>query len=102
MIEPKRVRLVGPVGSPLHGTITIVPKDSYPFSVTGIRLRKGQHVGAELRSKADGQGYEVRVVNRRQTTGTYYDTVILTTDSPIQKELMINIYGKIIEKPRRS
>ncbi len=102
MIEPKRVRLVGPVGTPLHGTISIVPKDSYPFNVTGIRLRRGKHVNAELRPKTSGQGYEVRVVNSRQTTGTYYDTVILTTDSPIQKELMINVYGKIIEKPRRS
>lgn len=94
--------MVGPVGTPLHGTISIVPKSSYPFKVTGIRLRRGKNIEAELRSKTGGQGYEVRVVNCRQTTGAYYDTIILTTDSPIQKELMINVYGKIIQKPQRS
>ncbi|HEU19356.1 MAG TPA: hypothetical protein ENO00_08300 [Deltaproteobacteria bacterium] len=100
LIEPKRVRLVGHVETPLQETITIVPTASYPFTVTGIRLRKGEHVGAKLRFKPDGQGYEVEVVNRRRTVGRYYDVVILTTDSTIQRELNINIYGQIIDNPR--
>ncbi|MBN2254964.1 MAG: hypothetical protein JW736_04605 [Deltaproteobacteria bacterium] len=95
VIEPQRVRLIGPVGKPLESKITIVPKDRYPFTVTGIRMRSGRYVSAELREKAGG-GYEVTVVNRRTTTGIYYDTVILTTDSAIRQELMISVFGKII------
>jgi hypothetical protein len=95
VIEPQCVRLIGPVGTPLESKITIVQKDRYPFTVTGIRMRSGRYVSAELREKAGG-GYEVTVVNRRTTTGIYYDTVILTTDSAIRQELMISVFGKII------
>lgn len=94
VIDPKRVRLEGLEGTYPEAIVTIVPKKDYPFKITGMRVRTGRNVGSTLRENAGG-GYELTVVNRRKTKGVYYDTVILTTDSTIQKELMINIFGKI-------
>jgi hypothetical protein len=44
------------------------------------------------------KGYLLTVENIKQETGRYFDTIILKTDSEIQPEISISVYGNIFSK----
>jgi hypothetical protein len=53
--------------------------------------------------KSGAMAYELEVENLRQTTGRYYDTIVLKTDSKVRPELKVKVYGYLrareIEQP---
>jgi hypothetical protein len=99
-INPKHVRFRGPVGAPLKTQIVIVPKEKYPFKITGSRARQGKYLKFELseQNRADKLQYVLEVENTRQTNGRYADIIYLDTDSQIKPRIQISIVGYLYEQ----
>ena len=53
----------------------------------------------EAKPSADG-AYELKVENLKQDAGRFYDTIILETDSKIQPQISVRVYGNV--RPRKS
>lgn len=101
IIEPKVARLNGPVGQPIQSSIKIIPLEKYPFTIIGVKARWGINIAYDLRKDVDGSGYTLTVTNRKKTKGRYADSVRLQTDSTIQREINIYVYGHIVqERPK--
>lgn len=98
-IRPNRVSLVGPLGSKLRQTVSIMPEAEYPFTITSHRAGKGEFFEYKLIEKQEGQkrGYELVADNLKADKGWYSDTIILTTDSAVRPELRIRVNGNIKE-----
>jgi len=48
--------------------------------------------------KSGGQAWELKVENLRKTTGRFYDTIVLTTDSKVRPQLNVRVYGYLLER----
>jgi hypothetical protein len=101
-ISPKNVSLRGVAGDPIESLVTIVPEKKYPFKIIDAKAQNGENIKIELKelAKSNGGGYELKVENLKATTGRYYDTIILKTDSSVQPELNVRVYGYL--RPRKS
>jgi hypothetical protein len=101
-INPKSVSLRGFAGDPIESMVTIIPEKKYPFKIIDVCAQNGENIKIELKEKAqsNGSGYELKVENLKATTGRYYDTIILKTDSNVQPELNVRVYGYL--RPRKS
>lgn len=98
-INPRAARLTGNVGDEIRTEVSVIPEKKYAFKVTGAKARSGKFITVKLRDVvfADGVGYVVTVTNTRTEKGRYFDAVILTTDSEIQPELTLSVFGNITE-----
>ncbi len=94
-INPKTVSLRGVAGDPIESVVTIIPEKKYPFKIIDARAQNGENIKIELKemAKSNGGGYELKVENLKTTTGRYYDAIILKTDSSVQPELNVRVYG---------
>lgn len=94
-INPRNVSLRGVAGDPIESVVTIIPEKKYPFKIIDARAQNGENIRIELKemAKSNGGGYELKVENLKTTTGRYYDAIILKTDSSVQPELDIRVYG---------
>ena len=94
-IRPKHVSLRGFTGDPIKGQVSIIPEKKYPFKILEARAKDGKNINFQLDEvkKAKGPAYELTVVNLREKTGRYYDTIILKTDSKVRPELNVRVYG---------
>jgi hypothetical protein len=103
IIQPAYVRLTGEVGQPIQVPVSIVPTAKYPFQIVNTRASNGTNIRYELkqRSAAEGNGYTLMVENLKQNEGRYHDTILLQTDSSIQPEISIRIFGYIYGKKER-
>lgn len=97
-ITPRYVRLAGIAGQAIEGTVRIVPTEKYAFKILGARAKNGEHIHYTVKPQNPGGGYLLTVENRLQAKGRYSDMIYLETDSPIQPEIKISLYGNIIEK----
>jgi hypothetical protein len=103
-ISPANVRLSGLAGDPIVVPVTIVPEEKYPFKILGAKAASGQNIRYELRERSvsEGKGYTLLIENMKKEKGRYHDLIRLKTDSQIQPEISIRIFGFIRdEKPRR-
>jgi hypothetical protein len=95
-ISPGKVILRGAAGTPLKARTLITPIKRYPFKVLDVRARNGRHIRYDLTARNDGTGgYALTVENLRPDPGHYFDTILLTTDSPIRPEIPIGVYANI-------
>lgn len=96
-ITPANVRLFGPIDSTLKETVRIVPEKSYPFKILDAQAQVGKDIRYHLSEDhhAGSTTYLLTVENVKQTTGRFYDTITLTTDSRIKPKIGIRVYGKI-------
>ena len=101
-INPKIVRLVGTADTETSAQVSIVPEKKYAFKITGLRAKDGRHVTLDLKEtiEADITKYVLTVTNKKQQKARYYDLIYLKTDSPVRPELVINVYGNILETVR--
>lgn len=100
-ITPRFLRLVGPPGQPLSGSVTIVPEKKYDFKILQARAAKPQNIKVTLAPRpASEPGYILTVENLKETIGRYYDTIYLETDSKLQPRLQVKVYGNIIKAPK--
>jgi hypothetical protein len=101
-IHPERIILRGKSGQPMRQELVVKPRDSYPFKVTEINAKNGVNIQYELKEQETPQGksYIVTVENTKTSPGKYYDTLILSTDSPLKPKLPIHVYGTIAAGPK--
>lgn len=99
-IEPSRVKFTGTIGESLKSQVKIIPEKKYPFKIIEVKAKKGDDIQFNLKEvkTADQSAYELTVENVKQDKGRYFDSIILKTDSTIQPEITIKVYGHIHEK----
>ncbi len=106
-ITPRVVRLNGKVGDTLKKTVKIVSESKYPFAIKKISAKNGEFIkysfeeissGTEskMESKTANKAYTVSIENLKKEAGSYYDVIILETDSKIQPEIKLNVMARII------
>ena len=99
-IFPKRVNLRGKIGTEIKRSVKITPEKKYPFKITGLRAEKGDFIEYRLEEsrKSEETFYILRIKNKKTTKGGYHDSIYLKTDSKIQPEIKISIYGNILSQ----
>ncbi len=87
------LNLRGISGQRLNGTVKISPEDRYPFNVIGVEATHGK-VNLAMQEVVDGskKAYVLSVENLITEAGSYNDTVVIKTDSPIRAELQVRVY----------
>lgn len=100
-LTPRRIRLVGPAGTDLKQTVTLVTQEKYPLKLLEVRAKKGEDIQYALSEKKEGKinRYAVTVECIRKEMGRFIDTIYLKTDNEIQPQIEIPIYGYIKELP---
>lgn len=99
-ITPPVVRLNGKIGEKLESLVKIVPEGKYPFKITKISAQEGKNIKYELKDKTSDSGlkeYAVTVENLKKDGGSYYDVLLIDTDSKIQPLLKINVMARLID-----
>jgi hypothetical protein len=98
-ITPQNVRLYGTADAALKETVRIVPEKNYPFKIIDTKAQVGKdiryHVSQDNQSR--DISYLLTVENLKRTTGRFYDTIYLMTDSRLKPRISIRVYGKISE-----
>jgi hypothetical protein len=99
-IQPPSLRLSGFAGEPLKGSVTIIPEKRYPFKIINVRAKDGQYITFQLKetTQSEATAYELKVENLKQDTGRYFDSIILETDSKIQPQLDVRVYGYLLPR----
>ena len=96
-INPKTVRISGKIGEELESSVTVAPAGAQKFNITGHTLQNGENLTITMeKSKSEKKLWKIKVTNTKKSLGRYYDVIILKTDSPIQPELKIRVFGNII------
>ena len=88
------LNLRGTAGEKLQGTVNIVPEDKYPFKVLSVGAREGKlkRVGLSEGNEGGKRAYTLLVENLKTEAGSFNDTVVLKTDSPLQPELDVRVF----------
>jgi hypothetical protein len=96
-IIPHSVMLIGPAGIQIKTEVTILPQEKYRFKIVGSSARQGENIDFKVEEIKGSRGkvYLLTVENLKREKGRYYDTIILKTDSKIQPEIKINVFGNI-------
>jgi hypothetical protein len=94
-----RIWLRGSAKDDLVETCRVIPNGEYPFSITGIKARKGVWFDYSYEEiEANGErGYEITVRNTREKIGSYQDVLFVQTDNSARPEFKIRIEGRISE-----
>ncbi len=97
IISPRHVRFSGPVGTPLKSVVKVIPESKYPFRIVEAKAEKGSFIKFELKEvdRNNHPAYQLTIENTKDTEGRYFDTIRLTTDSKIQQEIGIWVFGDI-------
>jgi hypothetical protein len=85
----------GPAGQQLKETVIIIPEKDYPFKILEYRPVRGTDIGCNLSEikKPDGTEYRLVVESLKKQEYRFFDTICLKTDSRIQPEIRISVYG---------
>jgi hypothetical protein len=99
-ISQTRLRLQGLAGDEIKSTVTIKPKEKYPFRIVESRARKGTDIRFKLEEVKNEKGpeYLLTVENLKTEKGRYADTIFLKTDSTLKPKIEIYVSGIISEK----
>ena len=95
-ISPVRLRMSGKTGKTLVRTIKIKPRKKYPFKITNA-VSTNKNILCSLLdtgNSTDG-AYSLRVETVQKGKGRYKGKLILTTNSEIKPEIVIEVSGKI-------
>lgn len=98
-ISPKRIKLIGEAGKEIKGYVRIIPEKKYPFKLVEQKEVQGKNISYTIeRVVAEtGEEYLLTVKNLKQVKGRYFETITMKTDTMIQPEIKIRIYGNISE-----
>lgn len=101
-VNPPRVMFRGPVGASLKTRVAFMPKEKYPFKITGVRARQGNFFKFELSEQiiADKLQYVLTLENTRETKGRYADIIYLDTDSRLKPRIQIPVVGYLYEQKK--
>jgi hypothetical protein len=101
-IQPPSLRLSGFAGEAIKGSVTIIPEKKYPFKIVNVRAKDGKYISFQLEQtkQSEASAYELKVENLKQDAGRYFDSIMLETDSKMQPQLDVRVYGYLL--PRKS
>jgi hypothetical protein len=101
-ITPKNVQLFGLAGTPVKGTVAIVPEKNYPFKIVKTKAQSGRNIRYVLTEEksTDRLTYVLIVENLKKDKGRYHDKIELETDSQLKPKISIPVYGRITEPKR--
>ena len=96
-VSPKEIKLHGQAGNPIKASVQIVPEKKYAFRILEARAKYGKHIDFKVQEKKGSQNgaYVLMVENKKTAEGRYWDTVYLKTDSTIQPQINVNVFGYI-------
>ena len=94
---PGTVMLRGYAGETIKASVTIVPKDKYPFSITEVKPRDGKNIKCDLKEVEESgkKIYVLKVENLKKEKGSYNDMIRLKTDNKDQPEIRISVSARI-------
>lgn len=94
-IEPNRIMLQGKTGSAINAKATITPNSDHPFRITEVipDSRLADKISVKL-NEHEGR-YLLRIDNRQTNPGQYRGRVMLKTDSTLQTQLIVYVFGDI-------
>jgi hypothetical protein len=94
-----KIILKGSARETLKGESFIVPEKNHPFSVKGIKAKKGLHIQYDVKETLMGgrKGFLVTVKNTLKKPGIYRDTLFVMTDDPERPEIRVRVEGDISE-----
>jgi hypothetical protein len=100
-IRPQHANIRGFVGDPIKDIVTIIPEKKYPFKILNVRAKDGKYIKYQLEEtkESDNTVYELKIENLKQDAGRYTDSIILETDSKIEPQLNVRVYGYL--RPRK-
>ena len=96
---PKRISLQGKASEKISATHTIIPEPQFQFDIVRTYAENGDFIKFSL-DKQKSQ-FTLVVENTKKTAGRYWDRIHLVTNSKIQKEISIPIYGSIIDESEK-
>lgn len=98
-IIPGVVRLIGPSGKKIKTEVTIVPQEKYPFKIVKAGAENGKNINFKLKEVKTSSKlkYLLIIENQKKETGRYYDFIYLKTNSKINPEIRIGVYGNILD-----
>ena len=96
-IVPRMVRFSGNANTEHKAVVRIIPEKKYPFDIIEVKAVKGQHLRYHIEDRREQaeKAYMLHIENRKNDAGSYYDVVVLKTDSAIQPELKINVMARL-------
>ena len=103
-VTPKRVSLKAMTGEQVNATVSIVPEKKHLFKILNLRVKDGKNISYSLKEKkySDVSGYMLTIDNLKTDLGAYHDVIYLKTDSNIQPEIQIKIYGNILDSQKNT
>ncbi|NNG00326.1 MAG: hypothetical protein HKM93_13150 [Desulfobacteraceae bacterium] len=103
-IQPKHARLFGAAGKVAKVDVVIKPGKKNPFKILNVRAQSGTHIKYTLSEpgSADDNVYVLTIENIKKDKGRYSDTILLTTDSELNKELRVPVFGNVREAAQGS
>lgn len=95
--ESKSIKLSGLPSQEIVSSATIIPEPKYPFKILETKATKGENIEFKLDTvkKDSGTEYVLTVRNLKKDKGRYFDTISLKTDSVLQPEIKLSVYGNI-------
>jgi len=96
-IKPRRLTLRGSARESVKGSVNIIPKDKYPFSIIQVKPRDGKNIKCDLKEVEESgkKIYVLTVENRKKEKGSYNDLINLKTDSKDQPKIRIIVSARI-------
>lgn len=97
-MAPRRLILKGRAGEPIAETVRIIPETDEPLTITKVSAVRGVDFDYTLEpvKMSDKTIFALRVENKRQKPGRYYDTIHLQTDSEVIRSFSIVVSGVIL------
>jgi hypothetical protein len=104
MVTPRYARLNGKVGDPVTAVVRITPAEAYPFKITAVKAKSGQHITYELAQPSEESegAYLLTVTNTKKEAGRYADTITIKTDSKVRSELKVGVYGYLSDNKKKT
>jgi len=98
-IDPMKIILTGSFRDELSGTSTVEPAKDYPFTITGIKPRKGIDILYSFKeiSQDNKKRFLVTATNKRKKSGIYRDILYVQTVNPARPEFKIRVEGYITD-----
>ena len=94
-LSKNRIAFKGKPGDNLSETITITPREKYPFKIIEATPEYGQNITAKLETEAvdNKTVYRLTVINLKKDKGGYFDKINIKTDSTVQPYIYIVVNG---------
>jgi hypothetical protein len=96
-IEPRMASLKGKSDTDVTTLVKIFPVAVPDFNITDTTAKDGKHIDFKLEKQKDGGKpvFLLTVRNKKESSGRFFDIVIMTTDTTPKREIRVRVFGDI-------